>query len=209
MQRALAAVPGVRSATVLLSAEKAIVEQDPTRATLPALRAAVEAAGYRVPDTAKAATTPMPSGADVSRQALTLLGIVVGAVLFVAVIGEWLGLFARLTDQVPFWVCAVLVLLAGWPIFHNVLRATLRGQVIAHTLMSVGAFAALAIGAWTTAAVVVFFMRIGAYAETLHGRASAARAEEPFGTRRPRPRASNGTASRSSCRSAPSSRATW
>jgi Cd2+/Zn2+-exporting ATPase/Cu+-exporting ATPase len=135
------------------------------RATLPALRAAVEAAGYRVPlDDAPEAPAPQ-TGADFSRQALALFGLVFGAVLFVVVVGEWLGLFEALTDRVPFWAGAILVLLAGWPIFQNVLRATLRGQVISHTLMSVGAFAALAIGAWSTAAVVVFFMRVGEYAE--------------------------------------------
>lgn len=165
VQRALAAVPGVRSATVLLSAEKAVVERDPTRATLPALRAAVEGAGYRVPVEDASEAPARPAGVDFSRQALALFGLVFGAVLFVVVIGEWLGLFETLTDRVPFWAGAILVLLAGWPIFQNVFRATLRGQVIAHTLMSVGAFAALAIGEWATAAVVVFFMRVGEYAE--------------------------------------------
>ena len=165
VQRALAAVPGVRSATVLLSAEKAIVERDPTRATLPVLRAAVESAGYRVPQDDVGAASAASSGVDFSRQALGLFGLVFGAVLFVVVIGEGLGLFEAVTERVPFWAGGLLVLLAGWPIFRSVIRATLRGQVISHTLMSVGAFAALAIGEWATAAVVVFFMRVGEYAE--------------------------------------------
>lgn len=164
LQRALSKLPGVRSASVLLSAEKAIIERDPARAPLPALHAAVEGAGYRV----RAGDTLVPvapSGVDFSRQALGLFGLVFGAVLFVVVIGEWLGLFHALTDRVPFWIGVILVLLAGWPIFRSVIRATLRGQVLSHTLMSVGAFAALAIGEWATAAVVVFFMRVGEYAE--------------------------------------------
>ena len=33
---------------------------------------------------------------------LTLLGIVFGAVLFIIVAGEWLGLFEAVTEQVPF-----------------------------------------------------------------------------------------------------------
>ena len=37
--------------------------------------------------------------------------------------------------------------------------------MIAHTLMSLGVVAALAVGEWATAAVVVFFMRVGDYAE--------------------------------------------
>jgi Cd2+/Zn2+-exporting ATPase/Cu+-exporting ATPase len=41
---------------------------------------------------------------------------------------------------------------AGYPVFRNVLQATLRRQVISHTLMSVGVLAALAVGHWATAA---------------------------------------------------------
>ncbi|GBL37674.1 hypothetical protein EMGBD1_13610 [Anaerolineaceae bacterium] len=45
-------------------------------------------------------------------------------------------------------------------------RAAIRRQVISHTLMTVGVLAALAIGEWATATVIVFFMHMGAYAET-------------------------------------------
>ena len=58
-----------------------------------------------------------------------------------------------------------LVLVGGYPVFRNVIRATLRGQVISHTLMTLGVIAALAVGEWATAAVVVFFMRVGDYVE--------------------------------------------
>lgn len=37
--------------------------------------------------------------------------------------------------------------------------------MISHTLMSIGALAALIVGQWATAVVVVFFMRVGEYAE--------------------------------------------
>jgi Cd2+/Zn2+-exporting ATPase/Cu+-exporting ATPase len=57
------------------------------------------------------------------------------------------------------------VLLAGFPVFRNVARAALKGQVIAHTLMTLGVIAALAVGQWATAVVVVFFMRVGDYTE--------------------------------------------
>jgi Cd2+/Zn2+-exporting ATPase/Cu+-exporting ATPase len=46
-----------------------------------------------------------------------------------------------------------------------VIRAALHRQVIAHTLMTLGVVAALAVGEWATAAVVVFFMRVGDYVE--------------------------------------------
>lgn len=166
VQQAICAVPGVASAQVLLAAEKALIRLDPAQADRAMITRAVAAAGYSVPAPDEAAGVAAARTApDFTRQILTLFGLVFGAVLLVVVAGEWLGLFGSLTALVPFWVGAGLVLLAGWPIFANVLRAAMRGQVIAHTLMSLGVAAALAVGEWPTAAVVVFFMRVGEYAE--------------------------------------------
>ena len=58
-----------------------------------------------------------------------------------------------------------VILLGGWPVFRNVIRAALKKQIIAHTLMTIGVLAAVAVGQWATAAVVVFFMRVGDYTE--------------------------------------------
>ena len=166
---AIAALPGVAAVEVLLAAEKAIVQSDPRRLAVNDIRRAVEHAGYTVPplpvteDVAPSATAPGYAG--VARRALTLFGLVFGAVLFAVVVGEWLGLFEAVTRRVPFPLGAGLVLLAGYPVFRNVIRATLQRRVIAHTLMSVGVLAALAVGQWATAAVVVFLMRVGDYAE--------------------------------------------
>ena len=52
-------------------------------------------------------------------------------------------------------------MIAGYPIFRNVIRATLHRQIISHTLMTIGVLAAIAVGQWMTALVVVFFMRVG------------------------------------------------
>ena len=164
VQHAIAALPGVQSVNVLLSAEKAVVTLDPAHVSMSAIRSAVEGAGYRVPAAATDITPPAATQ-GFNRQILTLFGLVFGAVLFIVVIGEGLGLFESLTERVPLPIGAVIVLLAGWPIFRNVIRAALKRQVIAHTLMSLGALAALAVGQWATAVVVVFFMRVGEYAE--------------------------------------------
>lgn len=43
--------------------------------------------------------------------------------------------------------------------------ASVKHQVTSHTLVTIGVVAALAVGEWATAAVVVFFMRVGDYAE--------------------------------------------
>jgi len=164
VQHALAALPGVVSVSVSLAAEKATVRFDPRLADLAAMRKAVEAAGYAVP-TAEAPTPPSSPLADFARPVLTVFGIVFGAVLFIVVAGEWLGLFEEITGRVPWPVGLAIVLVGGFPVFRNVVRAALRGQIISHTLMTLGVIAALAVGQWATAVVVVFFMRVGDYAE--------------------------------------------
>ena len=85
--------------------------------------------------------------------------------LLIVIVGEWLGFFERVIEWVPWYIGWGLVLLAGYPIFWNVIRATLRRQVISHTLMSIGVVAALAVGQWPTSLVIVFFMRVGDYVE--------------------------------------------
>ncbi len=172
VQHAIAGLPEVQDVSVFLASEKAVVRLDPEQVGLPAIRGAVERAGYSVGD---AATNSEPETAEsrtiselqnFARPIWFLLGIVFAAVLFVVVVGEWLGLFEAMTTRVPLPVGAAVVLVAGYPVFRKVAKATLRGQVIAHTLMTLGVIAALAIGQWATAAVVVFFMRLGDYVES-------------------------------------------
>ena len=167
VQRALADLPGVEDVQVLLSSEKAVLQVDPELVDLPTIRKAVEGAGYTVPEpqTNKGDEPNSRSLATFTRPILTLFGIVFGAVLLVVIVGEWLGLFEQVTEWVPWYIGWGLVLLAGYPIFWNVIRAALRRQVISHTLMSIGVIAALAVGQWPTALVIVFFMHIGNYVE--------------------------------------------
>src|SRR5947209_7046117 len=102
---AIAALPGVETVDVLLSSEKAVVRCDPRRVQLADIRTAVEGAGYSVPapDAATEGAAPAATtGAAFGRRVLALFGLVFGAVLFIVVAGEWLGLFERLTERVPF-----------------------------------------------------------------------------------------------------------
>ncbi|MCC7209836.1 MAG: cadmium-translocating P-type ATPase [Anaerolineae bacterium] len=166
VQHAIAELPGVQDVEVFLTGEKAVVTLDPDRVDLPAIRKAVADVGYSVPETASdAAQAVEASAATFTRAVLGLFGLVFVAVLFIVVIGEWLGLFEAITDRLPwpFWLAVVLV--GGYPVFRNVIRATLQRRVIAHTLMAVGVLAALLVGEWATAAVVVFLMRVGDFAE--------------------------------------------
>ncbi len=166
VRQALVTVPGVQSVEVFLSSEKAVLCLDLQQGKMEALFQAVEAAGYSVPETTSEAAAGHPSLTTFTRPVLTLFGFLIGAVLLIVVAGEWFGLFERVTDVVPAPVGWVLVLLTGAPIFWNVLTKALRRQIISHTLMSLGVFAALVVGQWPTAAVVVFFMHTGNFVES-------------------------------------------
>ncbi len=178
VEHALSEIPGVSGVQVFLTSEKAVFQADLAQVSAPQIRQAVAGAGYRVPEATRIAgletAPPIPGAAGATRaeamenltgQVLRLFGLVFGAVLFIVIVGEWLGLFKQITRLIPWYVGLPLVLLAGWPVFVNVVRSALRRQVISHTLMTVGVIAAAAIGEWSTAAVVVFFMRVGDYAE--------------------------------------------
>src|SRR6266567_4327154 len=167
VQRALSVLPGVEDVRVLLSSEKAVLQVDPAQVDLPTIRTAIEEAGYTVPVSAADEHTQHASRSlsTFTRPILTLFGLVFGAVLLVVIVGEWLGLFERVTDVIPWYLGWGLVVLAGYPIFWNVLKAALRRQILSHTLMSLGVIAALAVGQWPTAVVIVFFMRVGDYAD--------------------------------------------
>jgi len=159
VQHAIAALPGVRAVDVLLAAEKAIVRLDPLRVDRQAVARAVEGAGYKV------ATDRRDEARGLRRSVSRLLIIVVGLVLAMVVVGEWLGAFDWLTRRLPWPLGLAAVLVGGFPVFRNVVRAALRRQVIAHTLMTVGVVAAMLVGEWVTALVVVVLMRVGDYVE--------------------------------------------
>ncbi|MFQ3683131.1 heavy metal translocating P-type ATPase [Roseiflexus sp.] len=164
VQHAIAELPGVESVNVLLATEKAIIRFDPDRVDVSAICDAIAGAGdYSVPETTpSSAAAPM---GDFNRQLALLLAGVFGGVVSVVIMGEWLGMFDRLNALVPFPLGVAIVVGGGWPVFRKVLRATLKRQVIAHTLMTIGVVAALVVGEWVTAAIVVVFMRVGEYVE--------------------------------------------
>lgn len=167
VQHAIAALPGVETVNVFLASEKAVVTLDPARVNRTSLEKAVADAGYAVKTESETAQdeTPRAKHFFIPHASLLLL-VLSGIVLFFVIAGEWLGLFEAITERVPFWVGVILVLVAGAPIFRNVIRAALRRQIISHTLMSLGVFAALAVGEWVTALVVIFFMYVGNYVES-------------------------------------------
>jgi Cd2+/Zn2+-exporting ATPase/Cu+-exporting ATPase len=172
VQHAISQLEGVKSVDVLLAAEKAVIRLDTDKVDLPAIRKAVASAGnYSIPETAPSPSAPPMGDASTSsaqaftRQLMVLLVAVFSVVLSIVVVGEWLGLFKTLDELVPFPLGVVIVIAGGWPVFRNVIQTTLKRQIISHTLMTLGVIAALAVGEWVTAAIVVVFMRVGEYVE--------------------------------------------
>ncbi len=164
VQKSISSVPYVLSADVLLGAEKAIIQVETTPEDLTLIHTAVAEAGYTVPTTQGEEIAA--AGADSTGKVMRLFGLVFGVVIFIIVVGEWMGLFERITGNIPWYLGLGVVLLTGYPVFLNVIQAALRRKIIAHTLTTMGLLAAVAVGEWSTAVVVVFFMRIGEYAES-------------------------------------------
>jgi Cu+-exporting ATPase len=161
VKHALEQVPGVHSVTVLLAAEKAILEAD-TTVEQRTLSEAVERSGYSIPLQNKF-DSQFP--ADKRSRLLWPFFLTVGLILFIVVIGEWMGWFNQITARLPAWIYLVLLILGGYPVFRNVIQALVQRQIISHTLMSMGVIAAAAIGEWPTSVVIVLFMRIGDWVE--------------------------------------------
>jgi Cd2+/Zn2+-exporting ATPase/Cu+-exporting ATPase len=164
VQRAISGVPGVSSAEVFLTSEKAVVRMDTSQVNLQKIHEAVTGAGYSIGgESSNQGQTLLEK--EYTRRVLSLFGLVFAIVLVVVVFGEWLGLFEAISSRIPslFWMGAVLV--GGFPVFRNVLRSLLKLQITSHALMTLGVIAAVIVGEWPTAAVVVIFMRVGDYAE--------------------------------------------
>lgn len=169
VDRAIRSVPDVYDVQVFLGAEKAKIAYQNSIPETRLIKQAVKEAGYEAIFETGQESVESSSDAEksLSRRLLLILGMVFGIVLFVAVVGEWLRLFERLADFIPWYAWLAVILAGGWPIFRNVARSAIKGRVISHTLMTLGVIAAIAVKEWPTAAVVVLFMRVGDFVEGL------------------------------------------
>lgn len=161
LEAALTALPGVVRAEARLTTGQVVVAFDPDRTSPVAIRRTIASFGHRRPTLAVVDR--------LSRTVLLVLGALWGIILLGAVVGEGLGWSTLLSEIVPWPVWLALVLAGGWPIFREVIGAARRGRVIARTLMTVGLLAALSVGEWAAAALVVFFLRVGAFLEAFTG----------------------------------------
>ena len=170
IQAAVGKLAGVQEVRVLVSAERATVTYDPQQTDTAAITAAIKGAGYTVPEApaalGQASVTPARQFDIAQLFTWAVLGIVALVVVVVA-LGEQLGIFEQALNRLPWWIPACAILVGGWGVFRGVLQAARRAQITSHTLMTVGMLASLAIGQWTTAALIVFFMRFGEWLERL------------------------------------------
>jgi len=164
VQKALSDVPGVLKVDVFLTSEKAVLQLEQPDFDMVAAQKAVTNAGYAISGDIDDSSRELPV-TDLSRQVGRFTALIFVTVLFVIIAGEWFGLFDELTERIPPIIGLLLVIAAGYPIFRNVVRATWRRRIISHTLMTLGVVAALLVGEWVTALIVVFFMRVGDYVE--------------------------------------------
>ena len=166
VERALQGVPGVEKAVANLATDRATVWLDPTRAELPALRAAVAAAGYQVPED----IAPAPDREKEERAArdrLLRIKVLVGAALSVPVlVGSMPELFpwAPVALRNPWLLLALTTPVQLWvgAEFHAGFLRELRHRTVSmNALVSIGTSAAyffsLAVTVWPHA-----FMATGA-----------------------------------------------
>jgi Cd2+/Zn2+-exporting ATPase/Cu+-exporting ATPase len=168
VQSALTRLSGVSEASVLLAAERADVTYDAALVDEKAISSAVRAAGYQLgaPDPNEAEISSLAAQASqMASRGMTLFAMVAGAVVLIVVLGEWLGLLEAAQSLVPWPLALAVVLAGGLPIFRQVARDLMQRRISSHFLMSLGVFAALAIGEFATAAIVVVFMRVGDFVE--------------------------------------------
>jgi Cu+-exporting ATPase len=148
--RFLNKVDGVEEANVNLASETATVRYDARATDLPALSAAVEAAGYtaRVDRTKVEAAKPEPTYADrhiadLRRRLIVATVLTVPLLVGLARMTILPGLPRLLTDP---WVQLALAtpvqLYAGWPFYRGALKALRHGTSDMNTLVAVGTSAA-------------------------------------------------------------------
>ncbi len=159
VERALAKVEGVESATVNLATERATVTYDPERASLDAMLRAVQAAGYRARVVAEAAEVSEAEDEDTQRRQRALddlrLDVLLSALFTVPVVV--LSMFFPTLEHVGLVLFALALPVWGYfgARFHLAALKNLRHwQFTMDTLVSLGTSAAFLYSAYFTFASV-------------------------------------------------------
>ena len=167
VEGALRGVPGVRDATVNLATERATVLFDATAPGMPALRRAVAAAGYEIPEPPSAATAAATERAREAEKAAEDRAlrrrVVVGALLSAPIL---VGSMREVFGSAPAWLADPWLLLAlatpvqfwvGAPFHRGFLRDLRYRSASMSTLVSIGTnaayFGSLALTVWPRASL--------------------------------------------------------
>jgi Cu+-exporting ATPase len=193
VEKALAKVPGVASASVNLATETATVTLSEATSDAAALIAAVKKAGYEatlvVPPDAKPAADssdkPVPSPADRKRSEARrdLVAVIVCAVLTLPLVapmvGEWLGIHAMLPPWLQFALASIVQFVFGARFYRAAYRAVRAGAGNMDLLVALGTSAAYGISVYEllghpgdmmhlyfeASAVVITLVRFGKWLE--------------------------------------------
>ncbi|MDZ7374297.1 MAG: cation-translocating P-type ATPase [candidate division KSB1 bacterium] len=163
-ERTATKLSGVELVRVQPAAEKVVLRPDPECVSMETTRQTVAAVGGG--SVVEGSSGPRRLHYVPSRS-FTLWAAVFGFVLLVVIAGEWLGLLRAVNKLLPLPVGIGLVIGGGWSVFRQVIRSALRRRITSHTLMTLGAIAALVVGEWITAALLVVFMHVGEFVERM------------------------------------------
>ncbi len=165
VKHAVSALPGVSRAQVFLMTEKGIVEFDPARVDERKIIRAVQAAGYHANLAGAEAAQQNRASQLADRVRLAFVGAV-GVLAVAAFVVERTGLVQAAMQRIPPWLALLAVLAGGVPIFIAAIKGLLARQITADVLMAVGITAATALGEFSAAAMIVFFMTIAHFLES-------------------------------------------
>lgn len=166
VERTLAHRPGVRQLRILSAAEKVQVDFDPRRVGAEQVSQSIIALGYNAyPVGAPAAPAREPTyrlKLDTVRFAFVAL---VALIALLEIGGEYLGWFEAAKERIPLAVLLATIFVGGYPIFRRAFLGLVHKQINVDTMMSVGILGAAALGQYTAAMLIVFFMNIAHHLE--------------------------------------------
>jgi Cu+-exporting ATPase len=188
VEKALAKVPGVVSASVNLATETATVDLDGAAAGPDALIAAVKKAGYEAtlsapPDTSTAADEAASADRKRDQTRRELAAVLASAALTlplaVPMVGEWFGLHAMLSPWLQFALASIVQFVFGARFYRAAYRAVRAGAGNMDLLVALGTSAAYGISVYELAthpgdmmhlyfeasAVVITLVRFGKWLE--------------------------------------------
>ncbi|HEY4688720.1 MAG TPA: cation-translocating P-type ATPase [Anaerolineae bacterium] len=159
VETALNGLRGVTSARVLLTAERGTVIYDPDALKPQQIVDAVNATGYTA-DVRDAANQPTSQPANQPNRLLSLIPVVFLAGLSLLALVELAGEGLDGLSLIPWPLTLAAAAVGSWPIVRKAIGALRQKQITADLLMSIAVLAALALGEFVAAMLIVFFMRV-------------------------------------------------